>query len=63
MNYNANVDGWLVVKGDRIVRTLEDLKAIAREENTTLTTEELVTLISAIQKLVARETTQKTSAQ
>ena len=55
MGYNANVDGWLKVKGDRYITKLEEIKQYSIEEHVSLTTSELVDFITGLQRYVARE--------
>jgi len=55
MSYNANVDGNLKVRGDRLTRKLEEVKQVVIEDNITLSNAELVEFIDWLQKL-ARKT-------
>ena len=54
MNYNANVDGNLKVRGDRLTRKLEEVKQIVIEDNIALTNSELVEFISCLQKFTRK---------
>ena len=54
MNYNANVDGNLKVRGDRLTRKLEEVKQIVIEDNIALTNSELVEFISWLQKFTRK---------
>lgn len=57
MSYNANVEGWLVVKGDRVCRMLQGAIELTEEQdqNETITMAELAQILKAIKSRVARQ--------
>lgn len=60
MNYNANTEGWLVVKGDRLCRKLQSMIELAEKTDETITTKELAELLKHLQSYIARTMHKKT---
>lgn len=53
--YNANIEGWLVVKGDRLCRLLEDIIKLTEKEEGTITMHELRKILRLMQVRISNE--------
>lgn len=58
-NYNANIQGWLLTKSDRINKRIETFMQTVKKQNTTIDVKDFNKAIKAIQIMIAQELTYK----
>ena len=60
MSYNANTEGWLTVKGDRLCQALQNGIEYAENENFTITSKELAELLKDLKRHIGKVMHKKT---
>lgn len=57
--YNANVQGWLLTKGDRINRRIEKFSQSVKLHNNLISQKDFLEFVKAMQIMIAQELTYK----